>query len=224
MEELRANLKGGWRKQLNRAEKSDLELVRASDEELFEMFASAYLEMHSRKGFTEYVNIDEFRLIQQDLDDALKFKILACQSQGEVHATFIFSALGNMGLALLGASTAVGLNSGSSHFLQWKTIEWLKTHGYRWYDLGGYNPVRVPGTAHFKSGLAGKNGIDAKPIGQFDITRSRASYLTVRQMDNLRIQYRRLREWINRFKKEATLSTAVKNCLPRLSGRNDPRK
>jgi len=147
LEELRANLKRQWRSQLNRAEKSGLELVEASDEELFELFAAAYRQMHKRKGFTQYVSIDEFRLIQQKLDDALKLKILACHSEGEVHATLIFSALGNMGLALLAATYDRGLNSGSSHYLHWKAIEWLKARGYQWYDLGGYDPVRVPGTA-----------------------------------------------------------------------------
>ena len=69
-------MKSGWRKQLNRAERSGLALVEASDAELFEMFAAVYREMHNRKGFTEYVDIDEYRLIQQDLGDALKMKIM----------------------------------------------------------------------------------------------------------------------------------------------------
>ena len=112
------------------------------------MIATAYREMHNRKGFTEYVDIDEFRLIQQDLADALKMKIIACQSNGDVHAALIFLALGNMGLGLLGATSEKGLKSGGLHFLMWKSIEWLKAGGYRWYDLGGYNPDRVPGTGY----------------------------------------------------------------------------
>jgi lipid II:glycine glycyltransferase (peptidoglycan interpeptide bridge formation enzyme) len=217
LEELQASLRRTWRKQLKKAENSNLELINASNDELFDIFITTYREMHSRKGFTEYVNIDEFRLMQQDLDDALKMKILACQSKGEVYAALIFSALGDMGLALLGATSDKGLNSGGLHYVMWKSIEWLKTRGYRWYDLGGYNPARVPGTAHFKSGLAGKKGIDSKPIGQFDICTSKLSYFIVRQVDGLRVQYRRLRERVNRFKKEAVLQAAVKKILPRHS-------
>ena len=213
-EELRANMKKGWRKQLNRAEKSGLTLVEASDEELFEIFATAYREMHSRKGFTEYVDIDEYRFIQQDLDDALKMKVIACQSKSDVHAALIFSALGNMGLGLLGATSDKGLKSGGLHFLMWKSIQWLKNRGFLLFDLGGYNPERVPGTAYFKSGLAGKTGIDAKPIGQFDICSSRISTLAVRRMDGVRMQYRRLRERINRFKKEDTQFASVKRIFP----------
>ena len=94
--------------------------------------------------------------------------------------------------------------------MMWKSIEWLKNRGYLLFDLGGYNPERVPGTAFFKSGLAGKTGIDAKPIGQFDICTSEVSAFAVRQMDGLRMEYRKLRERINRLKKEATFFAAVK--------------
>jgi lipid II:glycine glycyltransferase (peptidoglycan interpeptide bridge formation enzyme) len=214
LEELRANMKRTWRSQLNKAEKGGLALVEASDEELLELFASAYQQMHKRKGFTQYVNIDEFRLIQQKLDNALKMKILACHSQGEVHATLIFSALGNMGLALLAATFDKGLGSGSSHFLHWKAIEWLKTRGYQWYDLGGYDPIRVPGTAQFKRGLCGKKGVDCCRIGQFDICKRRTLRAAVLEMDIMRRSYRRLRERIKRFKKEAPMFAAVKKILP----------
>jgi hypothetical protein len=202
-EDLRAHMKRSWRRQLNKAEKINLELVNASDEELFDIFASTYRQMHNRKGFTEYVDIEEFRFILQDLDDKLKLKIMACHSNGDIHAAIIFSALGNMGLALLGATSDKGLNSGGLHYLMWKSIEWLKAGGYQWYDLGGYNPDRVPGTAHFKYGLAGKKGIDSRPIGQFDICTRKTSYLAIRLMDRLRLQYRRERERLNRFKKKA---------------------
>ena len=217
LEELRANMKRTWRSQLNKAEKSGLELVEASDEELFELFASGYRQMHKRKAFTQFVNIDEFRLIQQKLSDVLKMKILACHSQGEVHATLIFSAIGNMGLALLAATYDRGLNSGSSHYLHWKAIEWLKVRGYQWYDLGGYDPVRVPGTAQFKRGLAGKKGVDCCRIGQFDICKRRTLHAAVLEMDGLRKSYRRLRERIKRFKKEAPLFAAVKKIVPHQS-------
>jgi len=214
LEELRANMKRTWRCQLNRAEKNGMALVEASDEELFELFISAYRQMHKRKGFTQYVDIDEFRIIQQKLDNALKMKILACHLKGEVHATLIFSALGNMGLALLAATYDTGLNSGSGHYLHWKAIEWLKARGYQWYDLGGYDPVRVPGTAQFKRGMAGKKGIDCCRIGQFDICRKRSLNFAVLQMDSLRKYYRRLRERIKRFKKEGPLLAAIKKVLP----------
>jgi lipid II:glycine glycyltransferase (peptidoglycan interpeptide bridge formation enzyme) len=205
LEELRANLRRGWRRQLQKAERNGLTLVEASDEELFEIFASTYREMHSRKGFTEYVNIEEYRSMQQDLCDDVKMRIIACQSKGEVHAALIFSAIGDMGLGLLGATSHRGLSSGGFHFLMWKATQWLKTQGYQWFDLGGYNPDWAPGTAHFKYGLAGQKGIDCPRIGQYDTSTRLTSYLAMNLMDGLRSWYRWLRERINRIKKATDL-------------------
>jgi lipid II:glycine glycyltransferase (peptidoglycan interpeptide bridge formation enzyme) len=205
LDDLRANLKPKWRYYLKKAEKSNLSLLSASEDKLFDVFIKAYREMKNRKGFTEYVSVDEFRLIQQDLDDPFKMKVLACQSKGEVHAVIVSAALGNKGIYVLGATSDKGLKSCGSYLLQWKMIEYLKTQGYQWYDLGGYDPVRAPGTAHFKRGLAGKKGIDCWLIGQFDICTSRTLYLAVRLMEVLRMLNRRLRKQMNRFKKEAAM-------------------
>jgi len=219
LEELRASMTSKWRYYLKKAEEGNLLLLNASNEELFNIFIRTYREMLNRKSFSEYVDVDKFRVIQQDLDDAFKMKIFACQSKGEVHAVNICTALGNMGIYVLGATSDKGLKSYGSYLLQWKMIEWLKTQGYNWYDLGGYDPVRVPGTAHFKRGLAGKKGIDSRRIGQFDFWSSRISTLAVRQLDGMRMQYRRLRARINRFKKEATQFAAVKRIFPYHIGR-----
>jgi hypothetical protein len=35
-------------------------------------------------------------------------------------------------------------------------IKWLKENGFRYYDLGAFNPQLNPSVYHFKKGLAGK--------------------------------------------------------------------
>ncbi|MCP4695247.1 MAG: GNAT family N-acetyltransferase [Gammaproteobacteria bacterium] len=196
LEELRANLRPRWRNYLKKAEKSDIEVLESADGEHYEMFAALYRGMHQRKNFVEYVDIDEYQQIQQDLPDDLKMKITLCRSQGEVCAAVICAAAGNMGIYTLGATNGKGLKNRASYLAHWKTVEWLKAQGYRWYDLGGYNPDGVPGTAQFKAGLTGKKGIDARPIGQFDFCTSRISLLSVRTADVLRAQYRKVKERI----------------------------
>jgi len=69
----------------------------------------------------------------------------------------------------------------------------LKSEGFRWYDLGGIDPEKTPGTAQFKYGLAGKLGIDSNPIGQFDSCFNPLSKLTIKTLDSLR-EIRRLLE------------------------------
>ena len=213
LDDLRANLSKKWRYELKQAEKSNLLLSNAPNDKLFDIFLTAYREMIQRKHFIEYVSVNEFKLIQQDLDQAIKMKILSCHSNGDVHAAIICAVLGNTGIYVLGATSDNGLKSSGSYLLQWKMIEWLKNQGCRYYDLGGYDPVRAPGTAHFKRGLAGKKGIDCKRIGQFDICTGRTSSLVVILMDGLRLHYRKLRKQFSRFQKEVN-SFASQNNSP----------
>jgi hypothetical protein len=193
LEELRSSLKPRWRSYLKRAEKSDLALINAPNGELYEIFLKIYREMHRRKRFIEYVNVDEFQLIQQNLPDAFKLKILACQSQGEVHAAIICAALGDTGIYVLGATSDKGLKSRGSYLLHWKMIEWLKDEEYKWYDLGGIDPVMNPGTAQFKYGLAGKKGIDCHRLGHFDTCTTWYCYPIFKLADSLRLYYRKVK-------------------------------
>lgn len=199
LKELRENLKRRWRYYLKQAEKNDFSLVDASDYKLYDIFVEIYRQMHRRKRFVEYVDINEYRMIQQDLPDAFKMKIMACQLRDEVHAVVICAALGNTGIYVLGATSDKGLKSFGSYWLQWKMLEWLKTQGYHWYDLGGIDPVRVPGTARFKYGLAGKKHIDCKRVGQFDFCNRRSTNFAVAMAELVRLKYRKLKHNLNRY-------------------------
>lgn len=199
LKDLHANLKRSWRRHLKQAEKKDFSMIDASDDKLYDIFINIYRGMHRRKRFVEYVDINEYRMIQQDLPDAFKMKIMACQLRDEVHSVVICAALGNMGIYVLGATSDKGLKSYGSYWLHWKMLEWLKSQGYQWYDLGGIDPVRVPGTAQFKYGLAGKKGIDCQRIGQFDVCTRWSTYFAVAVADVLRLRYRRLKRHLNRL-------------------------
>jgi len=50
-------------------------------------------------------------------------KILICKNEEKIVASSVFSALGNKGLYLLGATTTYGLDYYGSYLLQWKMIE-----------------------------------------------------------------------------------------------------
>jgi len=136
LKDIRAGMQSRWRNYLKRSEKSDLKIIEASADELYDIFVKMYEQMHHDKG----------------------------------------------------------LKSRGSYLLHWKMMEWLKERGYRWYDLGGIDPINVPGTAQFKYGMAGKTGLDIKPIGQFDLCSSFSSGLFVPLLDKLRNVSRHLQE------------------------------
>lgn len=180
LEDLRKGLNQKWRNSLNRAERNALEVIDGDNDELFQMFiVKIYRNMVERKQFRESNDINEFRLIQQDLPDALKMKIILCRVGGELCSGAIFSAMGNAGIYLFGATNDIGMKTNGSYLLQWKFIEWLKENHFTCYDLNGINPEINPGTYRFKEGLCGKNGKDVYFLGQFEANGSLVSNLSV---------------------------------------------
>jgi len=168
LEGIRKNLDQKWRNQLNKAEKSGLKIVQGTSDELFEEFMRLQREMLSRKDFSPGADYGEFQKIQKDLPEHLKMKIMTASDEGETINVAIFSAIGDTGIYLLGASGDKGIGKNGSNLLLWRSVEWMNMNGLRSYDLGGIDPEGNPGVYRFKLGLAGKTGRDICLIGQYD--------------------------------------------------------
>jgi len=193
LEDLRTGLRPHWRRALKTAEKSGLEIIEGSDEELFGRFVRMYREMIGRKRFAEPNDINEFRLIQNRLPAKFKMRILLCMTGGDLCAGLVCSAIGNTAFYLFGATSTVGLKSRGSYLLHWKLIGWLKQNGVAIYDLHGINPELNPGTYRFKADLCGNNARDVFFLGRFDSYSNVPSYAWVFCGDRLRTIYRTLR-------------------------------
>ena len=178
-EALRQNLSAQWRRNLNTAEKKGLALRVGTNDELYLAFRKLYTQILERKKFVPGVDVDEFRAIQQDLPEPFKMNILVCEHEGEPVTALLGALIGDTGIFVLGATGNNGMKLRGSYLLQWHMIEWFKQRGARWYDLGGINPEKNPGTYQFKSGLAGKAGMDVCRLGQFDACHSALSKLLV---------------------------------------------
>ena len=63
----------------------------------------------------------------------------------------VASAIGNMGIYLLGATHDEGLNTKAAYLIHWTMINRLKESGVQSYDLGGINPETNPGVYHFQA-------------------------------------------------------------------------
>lgn len=194
---LRKGLDQKWRNCLNRAEKNNLDLVEGYDDGLFRVFIDIYREMHDRKNFIETSNINDFRLIQQDLPQECKMKLMVCLRNGEPVAGAVCSALGTRGIYLFGATSNRGMNSNGSYLIQWKTIEWLKSLNCSSYDLHGIDSAANPGTYRFKAGLCGTNGCHVQFLGQFEAHDSLLSHLFVRYGEAIRSRKKQMNEFLN---------------------------
>jgi lipid II:glycine glycyltransferase (peptidoglycan interpeptide bridge formation enzyme) len=177
MDRLRKNLRANWRNHLKRAEKNGLKIIQGSKDCLFAIFQNIYEEMLRRKKFSDHQDIPKFRSIQKALPDALKMEIMVCKHNDTPISATICSAIGDTATYLLGATNRMGMKLKGSYLLQWRTIEWLKSRGCLWYDLGGINPETNPGVYHFKAGLKGD---DMHYLGRFEACQNSISAVSVK--------------------------------------------
>ncbi len=191
LDQLRNNLSKEWRKNLRKAESCNLKIMEGNRDEFYEVVSALYKEMRKRKGFSSLMDTNQFGMIQRDLPDFLKMRIMLCELDGEPVAALVGSAIGDIGIELVAATNNKALKINASYLLRWRMVQWLKDSGCRLYDLGGIDPEKNPGTYHFKAGLAGKSGKDTRYLGQFEACHSIISSFFVRIGDYLRTNSRK---------------------------------
>jgi hypothetical protein len=168
LDDVRKKMDQKWRNCLNKSERNELEVIEGTDDSLFADFIGLYRALLERKQFQEPNDINEFRMIQQDLPPEYKMRIFLCQSNGISSAGVICATIGETGVYLFGATNDQGMTNKGSYLLQWKAIQWMKDNGCRYYNLNGINPEKNSGGYHFKAGLLGKNGRDVYYLGRYD--------------------------------------------------------
>jgi hypothetical protein len=185
LETLRGDLSQRWRRCLTKAERNDLEIVEGTEDMMFEEFISIYRDLLQRKRFQKPNDIHEFRRIQRDLPDAHKMNIILCRANGRNTAGGIFSAIGDSGVYLFGATNDQGMHNNGSYLVHWTAVQWMKRRGCHYYNLYGVNASKNPGTFVFKEGLAGKKGKILDYLGRFDSYPNALASGTVRLADRV---------------------------------------
>jgi lipid II:glycine glycyltransferase (peptidoglycan interpeptide bridge formation enzyme) len=196
LSEIRESMNSHWKRELKLAERGALEVVEGTDDKLFEQFIGIYKEMVARKKFAEPNDINQFRSIQSQLPEAMKMKVMLCQSDAGLCAGLICSAIGNTAIYLFGATSNIGMKAKGSYLLHWKLLGLLKQNQVKIYNLNGINPERNPGTYKFKNDLAGSNGKHVYYPGRFDAHSGLLSPAIVRFGDILRNAYRSRKHWL----------------------------
>ena len=194
LDDLRKGMKAHWQRELRVAERNGLELVEGTGQDLLEIFIEIYHEMVSRKRFVEPNDINRFKLMQEQLPEQLKMRIMLCKSGKHICAGAVYSAIGKTAVYLFGATSNNGMKSRGSYLLQSRLVEQLKRGGAMVYDLNGINPVTNPGTYKFKSDLAGRNGKEVCYLGRFEAHGTLLSYCCVHGAEKLRSGHRVLTE------------------------------
>ncbi len=200
-EEIRQSLARKWRQALARAERlSTLNLDCGTSEEQYKIAFNIYREMHGRKQFNEYVDMERHGLVQRDLPDFLKMKIMICWLNDEPVAALGWSTIGNTGLPLIAATSnkSVALSTNASNLLWWKMIEDMKAHGCKYCDVGGIDPVLNPGGYKFKSGLIGNNGRDVCFLDPYEACNNIISSVIVSFGNQIRLSIQKFKMKLRR--------------------------
>jgi hypothetical protein len=101
LEDLRLNLVQKWRNYVNKAEKNDLKIIEGTSDDLFGIYIGLAEEMCKRKKITIRVNYHQYREIQKRLPDALKMRVMVCESSGNPMGAIVCSTIGDTGIYLL---------------------------------------------------------------------------------------------------------------------------
>ena len=154
--ELRKKLRRSWRQNLTKAENSNV-TIENNGHNNFHVLDEIHGEVIKRKDFKTDLTVENFGRIQSDLPEDNKLNVMLCKNNEDYVSGLVGVAMGNTGLALIGGTTAVGLQCApnSYYLLMWKMCEWARNAGCRWFDLGGINPSTNPGCYQFKSGIRG---------------------------------------------------------------------
>ena len=125
--------------------------------DLFDKFVGIYGDMKEQKGFEDFMDVDQFRRIQESLPEPLKMEMMICSSEDEPVAGAVTSQLGDTAMAIFWATNPRGRKLKAGYLLQWRLIEWLQSRGCAVYETGGTSWEANPGGTRFKAGMAGKS-------------------------------------------------------------------
>lgn len=154
-DELRKSFHQTWRRQLNKAEKSNLEFSRVEPGEI-EAFKTLYAAMSERKQFPDHSAYETLDALMA-LDEPLRPELFFVRHEGETVAGALIFKAGERAVYLYGATNDKALPLRAGYFLHWHVIRWLRDHTRaEWYDLGGTDGFQ--GLHQFKTGMVGTAG------------------------------------------------------------------
>ena len=158
-ESLSAGFNQLWRRNIKKAEKEDVEVVRGSKDDLAD-FHKVYVETAARDNFKPRP-LRYFQRMWNELNSHDEhLKLFLAKWQGQVIASTIAIQVGDHYWYSYGASSAFGREARGSNAIQWAMMKDAMDSGANCYDLRGITPTLDPHDPHvgliqFKVGTGG---------------------------------------------------------------------
>lgn len=153
---LRKELQSKWRNQLNSAEKKSLRIVTDYNGLYDDFLLEAYKQMSSEKEF-DALNNYQIKLLFKAYRETNNLVVLLALNQLDEPIAFkVFIGYNNSIMYLMGWVSVEGRSDNAPKLLMWNSIKHFKSLGFLMFDLGGMDPINLPGIAKFKQGLGGR--------------------------------------------------------------------
>lgn len=163
-EGIRSRFHAGWRRYLNKAQKTDMEIRQGVAPEYMNTLKELYRRMCQKKRF-EGLGVDTFEKTQQYLATPERMNMVLSYLKGQVLTAHMTSHLGDTALGILAGSSEEALQLNSTYLVWWHTLLAAKNAGMKRYDLGGINPNKNPKVYQFKRRMG---AIEAHHVGVFE--------------------------------------------------------
>ncbi len=153
-EQLRKNMKGNWRRDLQKAEKLGLNVKEINPQtKEFHSILDDYKHFKKQKKFS-----GPSASFIREMCAHMAGRVLCIQAydKGHVVASTITVIHGNTATYLVGVVTDEGRAVKANNLLLWKNVEALQRLGLKKFDLGGVNLSGALGVTRFKEGLSKK--------------------------------------------------------------------
>jgi lipid II:glycine glycyltransferase (peptidoglycan interpeptide bridge formation enzyme) len=160
---LRARTDNHWRRNLAKGEKADIKITRSVELDDFDQFEQIFLELTKQKNFKANQDVRFFKGVQSDVPQEQKLILHLAWHGQELIAGHLGSFVGDTAIYLLGAANAKGRDLRASYLLHWAVIEYARSMGSIYYDLGGIDQEQNPGVFRFKKGFNGRAVVDVGP-------------------------------------------------------------
>lgn len=161
-DEILTNFRKNSRYEVRRAEREGCEVSTLSSPSEIAEFLRVYASLAARKGFRADAVEPMRRRIGWLVQSQARGTLLLARIGGVACGGAVIARAGKRCFYIWGA-TDTGQPTKVGHLVQWRALQWAKSHGCTEYDFGGYTPGATSGPAWFKQGFGGTSVYFVRP-------------------------------------------------------------
>ena len=153
-EDLRRDLRPNWRRRLSKSERLGLTHELVNDDASFQYFLKKHAEFQSEKGFAGLSGSFLLRR-RETCNGNQNLNLFFVLRDNKRISAMLFGGFFDTYHMLVGWNDAEGRNCDAHNYIYWNALLYSKAQGYRWFDMGGIDPIMHPTITFFKRGIGG---------------------------------------------------------------------